>query len=833
MSRKYFISLTYIIALILLVISCEKFEPKPPEGTSNKIELENDTISISSTTVSVSGKIISTGNNSIRKYGHCWSTNNNPDTSSNKSEFSNIAEVEFTSNLVNLAPGSTYFVKAYAIFEYDVAYSEVFTVSTPTSEPIIVTKNITNIVSNSATSGGTVISNGGEEITAKGICWSTESNPTLDDSYTSDGTGSNEFESTISDLTPGITYYVRAYATNLNGTGFGNEISFQTNTNAPQVSTISVDSVRANRAYASGEVINNGGLSVTERGFCWSTSSNPTINDETSNEGSGIGEFSNWVTGLASDSTYYLRAFATNSQGTGYGDIISFRTITLATVITIAATDVTSTQAVLGGNVTNDGGNDITARGICWSHTTNPTIDDSVTVEGYGTGPFESTITGFSPGHTYYYRAYATNIAGTAYGNEMNFTTDIILPTITTNEITEINGTSAVSGGIISDNGGGTISDKGICWSTNQDPTISDNSVSAGTGTTSFSANLTDLSPNTSYYVRAYAVNEAGTVYGDEKQFQTTIDPPTVRTSVVSSITPISAISGGEVTFNGGSEVTNRGICWSITPGPTVNDSLTTNGSGTGIFVSEIHNLDASSTYYVRAYATNEAGTNYGDELEFSTLAACEGITSFSYESMTYDAIEIGNQCWIKQNLNVGTKIDNNNNQTNNGTLEKYCYDFQDANCDTYGGLYQWDEIMQYEASDDGIIGTTQGICPDGWHIPTSSEWAVLSDYLGGDEISGVKLKEAGYTHWLENSSDPSTAGTNESAFTALPSGIRTTDGITNYEGVATFYWSATSSDGANVVTRQLGYQYKTFIPSNKSKNFGYSVRCIKDIGSK
>jgi len=830
MERKFIYFVFSSLLFIALLFSCERFEPKPPEGTSNKIVLENDTISILSNTAAIRGKIAKTGNHSILKYGHCWSTENNPDTSATKSEFLITTDtVQFTSNLANLEPGVTYFIRAYAVFEYDIAYSDVFTIKTITSIPSIVTISVTNVLSSSATTGGTIIDDGGETISAKGVCWGTEPTPTLDNSFTDEGSGDENFETTITNLTPGITYYVRAYATNVNGTAYGNELSFQTNTNTPNVATISADSILADKAYITGEVINNGGLSVTSRGFCWSTSHNPTLNDFSSDEGSGIGTFANWITGLQPDSTYYVRAYATNSQGTGYGNEISFTTINLATVTTVAATHISPYQAVLGGNVISDGGNEISARGICWAHSPNPTINSNITNEGYGVGPFESTISDLSPGNTYYYKAYAINIAGIAYGNEMNFTTEIVLPTVVTVDISEITGTTAVSGGEITYNGGGNILAKGVCWSLNPEPTLINSFTSNGTTTTSYISYLIELSPNTTYYVRAYATNEAGTAYGDEKEFQTIIDPPTVRTTVVSDITPVSAITGGEVTFNGGAIVTNRGVCWSITPGPTIDDSTTSNGSGTGIFTSEINYLDASTTYYVRAYATNSAGTSYGDELEFSTLPACEGVTTVTYESVTYNALEIGNQCWMRQNLNVGTRIDNNNNQTNNSVIEKYCYNFQETNCDTYGGLYQWDEVMQYAASDNAEYGTTRGICPEGWHIPTHNEWIILSNHLGGDDIAGGKMKEIGTTNW----SAPNEGATNESGFTALPAGIRdNADNQTKYLSYTTFYWSSSSPDGAVINVRSLQYQFTTFNTSTMSKSYGYSVRCIKDIGS-
>jgi uncharacterized protein (TIGR02145 family) len=189
----------------------------------------------------------------------------------------------------------------------------------------------------------------------------------------------------------------------------------------------------------------------------------------------------------------------------------------------------------------------------------------------------------------------------------------------------------------------------------------------------------------------------------------------------------------------------------------------------------------------------------------------------------------------MSKNLNVGTKIDNLSSQTNNSIIEKYCYEFDDAKCDKYGGLYQWDELMQYNVTDDNEIGITQGICPPGWHIPTSTEWITIASFLGGKDIAGGKMKSTGTIQDANGDwNEPNEGATNESAFTGLPSGTRDEDGITQYEGYTTFFWSATSNDGLNPIARSLGYQYTTLDDPVKSKDFGYSVRCIKDIvGSK
>ena len=192
----------------------------------------------------------------------------------------------------------------------------------------------------------------------------------------------------------------------------------------PTVVTVSISNVTATTATANGCVTSNGGDMVTARGVCWSTSHNPTISDSHTTNGTGAGNYSSSITGLAGGTTYYVRAYATNSAGTAYGNELSFNsTADLPTVNTTAASNITATAATSGGNVTNDGGATVSARGVCWSTSHNPTTSDNHTTNGIGTGNFTSSITGLTASTTYYVRAYATNSVGTAYGNETTITT--------------------------------------------------------------------------------------------------------------------------------------------------------------------------------------------------------------------------------------------------------------------------------------------------------------------------------------------------------------------------------------------------------------------------
>ncbi len=244
----------------------------------------------------------------------------------------------------------------------------------------------------------------------------------------------------------------------------------------------------------------------------------------------------------------------------------------LPTLTTSDVTNVTINSVTSGGSITKDGGAAVTARGVCWATVANPTITDSFTSDSKGTGSFTSAITGLTPNTLYHIRAYATNSAGTAYGNDVSFTTTpIVVPTLTTTIVSSITLTTAVSGGIITSDGNGAITARGVCWATTSTPTITNSLTTDSTGTGSFTSNLTGLLPATTYYVRAYATNSAGTAYGNEITFTTTsVLVPTLTTTAVTSITTTSAASGGIITDDGGGAVTARGVCWATTANPTI-----------------------------------------------------------------------------------------------------------------------------------------------------------------------------------------------------------------------------------------------------------------------
>ena len=234
---------------------------------------------------------------------------------------------------------------------------------------------------------------------------------------------------------------------------------------------------------------------------------------------------------------------------------------------------------------------------------------------------------GLSPNTAYTYRVYSNNAVGNSltYSNELPLTTinTIIIPTLITTAASSISTTTAISGGTISSDGGASITARGIVWSTSSSPTtILPTKTSDGTSIGSFTSAISGLTSNTTYYIRAYATNGVGTAYGNEYSFTTTASIlPTITTTALSSITTTTAVSGGSISSDGGASITAKGVCWDTNSNPTINLSTKTNdGIGTGSFTSFISSLLANTTYYARTYATNSAGTNYGNEISFTTL---------------------------------------------------------------------------------------------------------------------------------------------------------------------------------------------------------------------
>jgi uncharacterized protein (TIGR02145 family) len=488
----------------------------------------------------------------------------------------------------------------------------------------------------------------------------------------------------------------------------------------------------------------------------------------------------------------------------------------LATITTTAVTEVRATTASSGGLITANGGTTITARGVCWSTNPSPTVADGHSTEGNGMGGYSSQITGLSPTTSYFVRAYATNSAGTNYGNEFTFSTTDGLPTISTVTVTSARAITALVSVTLSINVSDPITARGVCWSTSPSPTVADSHTTDGSGTGTFTATATGLSPLTTYYARAYATNSYGTGYSAQLTFTTTSGLVSITTSYVSFLDATTVQGRGQITSDGGDPITERGICWGTSPMPTLADNQLVVGLGTGTFTANMTNFLPETEYYVRAYATNGLGTTYGPDVTFTSYGSVTDIDGNEYLVAT-----IGNQKWMAQNLKTthyrnGESIiylSDNVEEWNNNVVGGYSwYNNNISNKDIYGALYNGHAVLN-----------ANGLCPTGWCVPTNDEFTQLADYLGGTSIAGGKLKKT--TDWAY----PNIGATNETGFSAVPGGVY----WGNYFGINQFCWiwssSVSTNNVSNLVYRYTSYEINTFINNEKSKFTGFSVRCLKD----
>lgn len=426
----------------------------------------------------------------------------------------------------------------------------------------------------------------------------------------------------------------------------------------PTVSVENATDITYNSVILHGTMVSVGSSKVTKYGFCWSEQPAPTIESAYSNLGDCTAPmaFESVANDLKSDTKYYFRAYAQNSVGIVYSEkTLSFTTSGLPTLPVVssgAVSEITSASAKAKGNVTSLGNvSKVMAYGHVWSKTAEPTLQTGKYTnlgEATETKAFTSEITGLKAHTIYYVRAYATNEKGTAYGDDISFTTSKTDVRLTTSDVTEIVHNAATGGGTVADDGGHTVMERGVCWDTKTAPTIEDNhattvkTASPGVSSlasskaaesrteyvtragNSFSCRITGLTKKTRYYVRAYVKTSDGTVfYGDEKQFTTTEEVllPTLSEITVSNIQTTSVTAISKIESDGNGTITECGFCYSKNAAPTVDTGTKVACDPASAELGKnITGLTDGTTYHIRAYAKNAMGVAYSKEAEFTTL---------------------------------------------------------------------------------------------------------------------------------------------------------------------------------------------------------------------
>ena len=588
--------------------------------------------------------------------------------------------------------------------------------------------------------------------------------------------------------------------------------------------------------------LNEGSFINQGFGAHWWTSSDKRDSEATSFDANSNTPSSAWVRELNTINGSISRNDLTYREG------LSVRCVknagNLATITTQNITAIAGSNALSGLNITNTGGSSITASGLVWSTSPNPTIalSTKLTTGSESISISSLKLTGLMPLTTYYVRAYAANDAGTAYGNQVSFTTTA--PTTATLNSLLLNFSTSSGtfiGNTISDDGGAEITERGIVWGTSPNPTIAlaTKITETTTGSGYYTSLINNLSASTAYYIRAYATNSVGTAYGNSITVSTGNALPTLTTTIATTITQTGAVSGGNITSAGGTNdiVTASGVVWSTSTNPTIALSTkTTDGNSIGMFTSVLTGLSEGKTYYIRAYATNSAGTAYGNEVSFSTTGS--QIVQ-DIDGNIYQTVVIGRQIWMAENLRT-TKYRNGTEIRHIPDSWTWQYDSKGgwgyysnnaSNNVPHGKMYNW-----YAVNNSNLL------CPAGWHIPSDAEWNKLVKYLDANAdttafgsqgaqsaIAGKNMKSTGTQYWSYN-----TNATNSSGFSAIPGGIRDWRG--NFQQIRdlSIWWSSSIIVGSSYepelpLVRLLASGRDEVIKLPLNKNTGLSVRCISD----
>lgn len=424
----------------------------------------------------------------------------------------------------------------------------------------------TDITSTSAILNGEIVEDGSPIYTERGFVYAETTQPTISaciQKIAAPFSDSKTFAATVSDLAEGKKYYVRAYAIQSGKEVYSaNEVSFTAEGSVlPKVTTKSITDISRSegKAIAMGTITEVGDPAYSERGFVYNTTHNPIIQTATKTvvEGNGIGEFVATLSDLQLGNMYYVRAYAKNTVGVAYGEeqLLDFNPI-LPVVVTNDVTGISeeTKSATFHATITNAGDPVYTERGFVYGKSPDPTTGGAtkLVVAGSGTGTYYGDVHNLEVDCAYYVRAYVTYSSGTVYGENKVFSVKKMYPpTVTTTAVTNINETTATAGGEVTDDGGISVTERGVVFSTSQNPTVADSKVTSGSGTGAFTCNLTGLEEGKTYYVRAYAMNVVGIGYGEQVDFTVT-NAQTITVNGV-SFTMI-AVQGGTFTMGATAE---------------------------------------------------------------------------------------------------------------------------------------------------------------------------------------------------------------------------------------------------------------------------------------
>ncbi len=524
-----------------------------------------------------------------------------------------------------------------------------------------------------------------------------------------------------------------------------------------------------------------------------------------------------------------LKVTARDNEGLESSDEIKIIIdASFSTVSTSEVSSITYNSAMVGGSVSDDGGGEITETGVYWDTLASPETDGKMVSLGVGPGEFSGIITELPHGKKIYYKAYSVNSAGVAFGEERFFLTNTI-PTVQSSGASNIDISSAVVGGELTADGGESVTELGVYWSSEPMAELSGVRIVIESSESSFSTTLEGLSAFTTYYFKAFAKNAAGESLGQEESF-TTFGLATVNTTVVEGNIYKQVFVGGEVTDNGGYPVSETGVYWGINPNPISSGTRFSLGSQMGSFSGEMVDLNIGSTYYAVAFAVTTAGESVGEERSYKVPEPVLGSITDARDQEVYGTVIIGEQVWMSENLRASKYTD--------GTPIPYIADAAGWVANSGAG-YAWYNNDPEEAEKGAFynwyVTENENICPVGWHVPIEKEWLELETYLGMDTAVALTdgFRGANVGGMLKTTTlwdSPNTGATNEVGFSSKPTGRIGQDGTFLYQKEVGYYWGSDDNGPGNLPIRRLLYNIEGGVSrSTVLKEFGLSIRCVKD----
>lgn len=544
----------WMLVIMLSISGCKEEIYKFPVQV-----LTQDAKKIKATSVQAEAIFINPSEESITEKGFYYVKN---DTSSQILENKVIvADTGFSKTLMSLQANTEYSYFAFAKTASNNVHGPVKRFKTLAFQaPTLTTSDVKNILITTCLAGGNISYDGGKPVVDRGVCLSLSANPTIQDIRIQIGQGEGDYGIVITKLKPFTTYFIRAYAINEIGISYGNELSFKTQDYQPvTLRTLDPEAVQIFEATLGGETQDAGGGEIIQRGICLSRTPNPTIEDTRfTSSTNGLGMYKIVVRSLVENTKYHVRAFAQNEKGYAYGEDKIFQTqdIRLPKVETINVSNETFSSANISGKLLDDGGVPIIEQGFCYSKQPNPDINDAVALSPN----LNLFLKNLEDGTTYYIRAFAKNIKGIGYGETISFKTiGYTYAEVFTHEITTYTTNSAEVNGRIISEGNTPVTERGICWGTNRNPTIENTKIATGSGPGSFGYTFRNLVEGQVYYARAYAINQKGVAYGEERSVRIRVTPTPVVSNPSagggSSSTPPST-GGGSSGSSGGSTST-------------------------------------------------------------------------------------------------------------------------------------------------------------------------------------------------------------------------------------------------------------------------------------